>query len=457
MGIFRGGRAMQRPWSELSREEKRQKRFEVFLHPPGVIFRNTECEQAYRRRAKRLIDVYNVERPDQVPVFLHVGAMPAYYCGMDYKTVMYNYEKAVSAWRRFNEELDLDYVLSPGMILPGKVYDLLDYRLYRWPGHGLADDAMGYQFVEGEYMKEDEYDLLLRDPSDFLTRVYMPRVFGVLGPYRMLRSLVSVVELPVFYFLPYSNSALQSSLKALLEVGQEIALWMRHVSEFVKERMELGHPFPSGVLVKAPFDILGDTLRGTRGIMQDMYRRQDRLLAALDVLAEMTIEYAISTLNERMGLMATFPLHKGADGWMSERQFESFYWPSLRKVIARLVEEGVLVSLFAEGSFETRLEKMNEFPRGAVHWMFDRTDMRKAKEVLGDRCSISGGIPGSLLVTGTPSQVEAYCRDLIETCGKDGGFILCAGTADVTEAKLENVRAMIDGAKKYGTYEGRIP
>lgn len=30
--------------------------------------------------------------------------------------------------------------------------------------------------------------------------------------------------------------------------------------------------------------------------------------------------------------MPYLPLHKGADGFMYERQFETFYWPTLRKV-----------------------------------------------------------------------------------------------------------------------------
>ena len=30
------------------------------------------------------------------------------------------------------------------------------------------------------------------------------------------------------------------------------------------------------------------------------------------------------------------PLHKGADGFMSNEQFEKFYWPSLKKVMIGL-------------------------------------------------------------------------------------------------------------------------
>ncbi len=147
-----------------------------------------------------------------------------------------------------------------------------------------------------------------------------------------------------------------------------------------------------------------------------------------------------------------FPLHKGADGWMSQKQFETFYWPSLKKVINALIAEGIMVTLFAEGSFNTRLESVNEFPKGMVHWMFDQTDMARAKAVLGDRCCISGNVPASLLVAGTPEEVKAHCRQLIEICGPGGGYILAPGNVDVANAKIENVVAMNEAAREYGVY-----
>jgi len=147
-----------------------------------------------------------------------------------------------------------------------------------------------------------------------------------------------------------------------------------------------------------------------------------------------------------------FPLHKGADGWMSDKQFQTFYWPSLKKVINALVDEGIMVTLFAEGSFNTRLDLVNEFPKGAVHWLFDRSDMAKAKKILGDKCCISGNVPSSLLIMGTPEDVKTYCRKLIEDCGKGGGYIL-AGGAQVDTGKPKNLHAMLEAAWEYGVYK----
>ena len=116
-----------------------------------------------------------------------------------------------------------------------------------------------------------------------------------------------------------------------------------------------------------------------------------------------------------------------------------------------LIEEGLIPFPFAEGSFNTRLEVISDMPRGKVVWRFDDTDMARAKEVLGDNACIMGNVPASLTDTGTPDDVRAYCKNLIDVAGKGGGFILSTGSS-MDMAREENVRAMLDFSKEYGVY-----
>jgi uroporphyrinogen-III decarboxylase len=77
--------------------------------------------------------------------------------------------------------------------------------------------------------------------------------------------------------------------------------------------------------------------------------------------------------------------------------------------------------------------------------------MTRAKEILGDNACIMGNIPTSLLITGRPDDIKAYCRKLIETVGKGGGYIMAPGaTAD--DSRIENLTAMLGAAKDYGVY-----
>jgi len=81
----------------------------------------------------------------------------------------------------------------------------------------------------------------------------------------------------------------------------------------------------------------------------------------------------------------------------------------------------------------------------------DRTDMARAKEILGDHFCIMGNVPSSLLQVGNPADVEEYCKKLLEVCGKGGGFILAPG-GPMDEAKPDNVRTMVNTVRKYGVY-----
>jgi uroporphyrinogen-III decarboxylase len=316
----------------------------------------------------------------------------------------------------------------------------------------LPDTATGHQFVEGEYMMADEYDILIRNPSDFWMRTYMPRIFGLFEPIKNLQSLTDIWEFPSSYFMPFTGSDVQETLQTLIEIGKELKKWWDVVSRCAREAAEAGVPGSMrGTLAKAPFDTIGDTLRGTRGIMTDMYRQPEKLLEAIEVITDLSINSTISAINNSGGLMAMFVLHKGADGFLSDEQFDRFYWPSLRKFILALIDEGIIPMLFAEGSYTNRIERCNEFPRGAVSWLFDKTDMAYAKKVLGDKCCISGNVPTSLLATGTPQEVKEYCRNLIEVCAPGGGYIL-AGGASIDTGKPENLRAMMEAAKEYGVY-----
>ena len=436
----------------LTPAEKREKRFAAWLTIPDIEFDSPEAEKAYHERLKRITDAYRMKIPDRVPVSLPIGNFPAYYAGVSLKSIMYDYEELYRVWDKYLRDFEMDSYTAPAMVLPGRVYDLLDYRGYKWPGHGLPDNATGHQYAEGEYMIADEYDLLIRNPSDFWMRTYLPRVLGLLEPLRTLQSLTDIWEMPGTYFMPFMAPEMKQTLQSLMDIGDELAGWAAVVGRCSMEAMKAGVPTAMrGSLAKAPFDTIGDTLRGTRGVMMDMLKQPDKLLEAIDVITELSISSAIESINATGGIMAFFVLHKGADGFLSPEQFDKFYWPSLRKFMLALIDEGIIPMLFAEGSYNTRIERCNEFNKGEVAWLFDQTDMARAKKILGDACCISGNVPTSLLTTGTAEQTKDYCRKLIEDCAPGGGFIL-AGGANIDTGRAENLRAMMEAAREYGVY-----
>jgi uroporphyrinogen-III decarboxylase len=250
---------------------------------------------------------------------------------------------------------------------------------------------------------------------------------------------------------PFEDPNMRAAFQSLIKAGEELEKWRKHIMVVDKASREAGFPSSFGGLAIAPFDVIADFLRGTKGVILDMYRCPDRLLEAVDMVTGITIKRILSTLNAAGGFNVSFPLHKGDDTFMSRKQFEKFYWPSLKKVIDALIEEGILVRLVAEGRYNQRLDYIKDFPKGWVTWHFDRTDMANAKKIVGGACCIAGNVPASVLITGTAKEVKECCRKLIETCAPGGGYILTGGAA-ATEAKAENLRAFMEAAKEYGVY-----
>jgi uroporphyrinogen-III decarboxylase len=242
---------------------------------------------------------------------------------------------------------------------------------------------------------------------------------------------------------------MKAALDSLCRAGEESLRWRNAVREISGRIMGKGYPAFSGGMTKAPFDVVGDSLRGTKGVMLDMFRRKDELKEACERLTPIMIKCGVAACRATGHIMPFIPLHKGADGFMSREQFNTFYWPTLRKLIIGLINEGLVPQLFAEGAYNERLETICDLPKGKVLWWFDRTDMKKAKETVGRVACIAGNLPLDLLCTGTVEQVTANCKELIDVAGTNGGFIFSTG-AGMQGSKPENVRAMMEFAKRYG-------
>jgi uroporphyrinogen-III decarboxylase len=439
-------------WADLSPEEKREERFNRWLSPPGVRFSSPEAEKGYKARITRFIKTIKLEEPDRVPVMLPAGFYPAYYAGGTLKKVMYDYNELRRSWLKFLNDFEMDSFMGPGLVLPGRMLDNIDYKLHHWPGHGLGDDIALYQYIEGEYMKAEEYDAFIRDPADFILRAYLPRSVGAFEGFRKLGPLTPFIGIPVFFITQFGDPEVRAATQALLEAGLEGMKWRAAVLDVNKAAQEVGVPSLWGGLCGAPFDLIGDMMRGTKGIMLDMYQRPDKLQEAMERIAPIVIDEAVGATNATGCPVVFMPLHKGPGGFMSGKQFETFYWPTLKKVMMGLIEEGLVPMPFAEGDYMPRLEIIKDMPRGKVIWYFEAMDMTKAKKVLGDNACIAGNLPVSVLCTGTPREVKEGCRRLIETCAPGGGYILTAG-ASMNEGNPDNLRAMMEAAKEYGIYK----
>jgi hypothetical protein len=441
-----------KPWAELSWQEKRERRFQNWLLAPGITFSSPEAQAAYRARVTRIVKCLRLEQPDRVPCILPAGKFPLHYAGISTLTAMYDAEEMKRAWRLFQRDFPSDTCATPTFeVSSGRANEIMQSLTMKWPGHGLAEDAEMRQYVEGEYMMADEYDHLLRDPGDFFLRVYLPRTEAALAPLRKLTPFRHTLGMSVMALSAAGQPDIGAAFQAIVDAGREQAIFQQAGAEVAREGQAAGFPLHIGGLAHAPFDALGDTLRGTHGIMADLYRRPEKLLAAMETITPWIIEGGVSGSNSSGRPLVFMALHKGDDTFISDKNFEIFYWPTLKKVILGLVAEGCVPILFAEGKMNRRLEMIKDLPKSSVLWWFDFTDMARAKKILGDVACIAGNVPASMMCLGTPQEVKDYCRKLIEDCGPGGGYILTGG-ASVHNTTAAHLYAMLDAVSEYGVY-----
>ena len=97
---------------------------------------------------------------------------------------------------------------------------------------------------------------------------------------------------------------------------------------------------------------------------------------------------AIATARMTGASRVFIPLHRGADGFMSLKQFEKFYWPTLKGLLIGLIDAGLTPCPFFEGNYDSRLEYLLEIPKGKMLGYFDASDIFKVKEILGGHLCI---------------------------------------------------------------------
>ena len=412
-------------------------------------------EELYKERRARIDDAAQLRIPDRVPVDMSFGYFPAKYYGIKASAAYYDPDSWLAAIKKTVVDFAPDGVFYIQPASPGKAMEILDPKAQKWPGHGVPEEY-GHQAIENEFLKPDEYDLILTDPSDFNLRTFMPRAVGAMEAFSELPPLSSL-GFGYFGAMGFAEALARpdvaEAIARLQEAGRMAIEWRKKIPNFNDEVKALGFAVGGmGIGGGAPFDQVSDFLRGMAGTMLDMYRQPDKLMELIDQILQRTLKRIKAGPQRDDNPIVFMALHRGSDGFMSLKDFEKFYWPGLKAVIEAEVEKGIIPGIFFEGNWTQRLEYLTELPKGRVLGHFDSTDIFRAKEVLKDHMCIRGNVPATLLQAGSTQDVKDYVKELIDVVGKDGGLIVCPRVVPDT-GKPENIHAMIDFTQEYGVYK----
>jgi uroporphyrinogen decarboxylase len=213
-----------------------------------------------------------------------------------------------------------------------------------------------------------------------------------------------------------------------------------------------GQAYYYGGTYSSPFEMLSMT-RGMSDFSKDLYRLKDELAEIMWSFQKDCITMAVKSCKNARVMRAFVVGCRCGTTFLNKRQFETFSWPFLKDGALKLIEAGITPIFHLDTDWGRALEYFLELPKGKCIVETDgETDLVRAKEILKDHTCLSGDVPPALLTVGSATETEEYCRKLMETVGKGGGFILSNGCTLPPNSKHENVRAIFDALAKYGRY-----
>ncbi len=393
-------------------------------------------EQLYQERLNRYVTAMRNERPDRIPIRPFVAEFTAKYAGYTCQDVAHDYTKAFDAAIKTACGYDWDAIVPNMVYVWTGLAQAAGLRSYGIPGIGIPHTT-GFNYIEpsedNAFMRENEYDQLIADPTGFLYNVWLPRV----------STEATRIGSPATY---RNNIALVKSAMAML------AYFYAFGPQVARMRSECGVVSAIAGIFKAPFDILADKLRGYVGLTIDMKTQPDKVLKACEALMPHLCHVGLTTADPAKLVPIGFWMHRGCVPFINPSQFASHYWPTLKPIIEEFWKHGHQTLFYAEGKWKYHLDTFCELPERSIVFHCDQDDIFEVHRKLHDRFAISGGIPNTLLSFGTPDEVRQFCLRVITEVAGQGGYIMDAGAIMQDDTSVENLKAMTETARKYGAY-----
>jgi len=397
----------------------------------------SDLNERYQKRLRRFVTALNNRKPDMIPIRPFAAEFTAVHAGYTCQEVTQDYSIGFEAMIQCCKDYDWDAVPANMIYVWPCITDAASVRYYGVPGVDVPPDR-GFQYIEPpeeqSFMRADEYDRLIDDPTAFLYEVWLPRasrrIAGV-GTPNTFRSDVALV-----------NSA--------MAMVQYFNAYGPHGARLTNET---GTPGAICGIFKAPLDILGDKLRGYIGLTMDLYEQPGKVLKACEALMPHLHWLASTSADPSSQAPIGYWMHRGGVPFVKPEQFDNIYWPTVRPVIEQLWKEGHQTMFYAEGNWDAHLDAFHELPERSIVFHIDRGDPQKTHDKLHDKFAISGGLSNVTLAIGTPEQIRAEVKSLIDILGKEGGYIMDASAIMQNDTKVENMKAMVEATREFGIYD----
>lgn len=408
-------------------------------------------QELYIERQNRVQAAIDLKTPDRVPIVPKTNFLPATLYGIPTYATLTDVHNIIPGLRQYLREFQPDAVWGPAHY-DSLALEALGCSFMRWPGakHGLGLNE-SFQILDGEFMYADEYKEFCFDPTHFIITKWLPRRYKNLAGLSKL-NFHNLCEMAIFAGISvFDDPDVRLAVDSLQRAAVHSKNYLAASSAYIEAAKEEGVPMGVTMGGTCPFDLLSDNYRGMINCVMDIVERPDELLEALDVMTELCLSTTLNGLLAMGHKYLFIPLHAGVDEFMSPENYAKFYWPGLKKLMMAGIEHGLTPYVFCEGNYNTRLEQLCDIPEGKVIYMFEKVDMKRAKEIVGKVACICGNLPTATLMYSTPDKVADETKRLLDICAPGGGFIMDTSIV-LDRCPKENLHAMFDTTLTYGKY-----
>jgi len=411
----------------------------------------TKQELANDRR-KRIDAAVSLTEYDRVPLAPKTGFFASTAYGIPTYATLTDVRNCIPGIKAYMEEFQPDLVWPPA-VYPAKAANALGSNFIKFPGYA---DGIGlnesFQILDGEYLHEDEFEDFCFDPTHFILTKWLPRRNNNLAGLAKI-NFQNPIEFGLYTStVPFSDPEVVQAFDALSLAGKYSLEWLMGGGEIAHIIEDEGFVLGPQVGTTCPFDMFADTFRGMINTITDVYERPEELMEAVNVMQGLMLRNALGAAIHLKREFFLIPLHMGVDEFMSPENYAKFYWPGLKALIMACIDNGITPYVFTEGNYNTRLEQLCDVPPGKVVYMFEKVDMKRAKETVGKVACINANLPTALLMYGTPEKISDETKKLLDICAPGGGFMMDT-SIPIDKCPKENLHAMFDTVHKYGSYK----
>ena len=371
---------------------------------------------------ERMLTAMDLKEPDRVPVWPLIDFMQTKYLdNITAEDMLNDPDKAQEAMEWIYHKMGgFDIAMAGGGMYMQYVNPFPDmfsvyYLDWQMPGRQLGSNVppqLAERALSNPFLKAEDYDRILKEGFFWLAN-----------------------------FNTYKMSDMMKLPKIAPKVVEYTIKWWEHFQV----------PTFNDGAGSTVFDLLS-TFRGSTNFMKDIYRHKDKIIEICDKYTDDFIRMGEYGITQSQGKTLLVGAVRASADFISIKHFEELFWPYFKKTVSTYVKKGYIIQMHMDTDWTDRLHYLLELPKGKLYLHMDeRTDIFKAKEVLGGHICIEGNLKPSLFTIGTPNMVEKQVKKIIDECADGGGLIVGSEIPD--NAKLENLKAMCDTCKTYGMYK----